>query len=269
MTDMEKEKPPLLALAAELRNQIYDLVVPSHNGYIMLGMTSGNETDEEKAISPPPPRGALAMSQTCQQLRQETLPMLFSCNTFFFRVEYYLNDDELVAGSKHNGIGTHTKNTTDVKFMLEGLRNWLDSVQEDSTRHMRDVCIWLGRVNMKSEDPGAVDKSLEFLYDTWTELQQHVSRLGLSGTRAARFGLHFRLKIDLRYRGSKLFDISLHDRSEGRRGAQRAVVSDRADLLRSQNEQLAAMGEPPRSALISEFETTMVIQEGIVHVLFD
>ncbi|KAK4963552.1 hypothetical protein LTR10_001181 [Elasticomyces elasticus] len=242
---MEQEKPPLLDLAAELRNKIYDLVVPSPNGYIVLGMTSGNETDDNTAVSPPPPRGALALSQTCQQLRRETLPMLFSCNTILFRTEYYLNDGEVVTGSKHNDIGTHTKNTTEVKVMLEGLRNWLDSVQEDSTRHMRDVCIWLGTVNMRSEDPGAVDKSLEFLYDTWTELQQHL------------------------YDIADLFDIPLDDRSKARRENHRELIVKRANLLKAQDKHLVKMGLAPRGTLFPEFEQDMLQQDSVVQILYD
>ncbi|KAK3625545.1 hypothetical protein LTR56_020349 [Elasticomyces elasticus] len=264
---MEEEKPSLLGLCPELRNKIYDLVMTSPYGIIVLGTTSGNKDMDNTVVSPPPPRGALAPSQTCRQLRQETLPMLFSCNTVAFDVDYYLNAGEDGATSKHNGIGTHTKDISDVKLMLEGLRNWLDSVPEDSTRHMRDVCIWVGAINMNSEDTGVAEKSLEFFYDTWTELQQHTSKLGLSGTRAARFGLYFRLKVEFRYRSPEMFDIPLRDRSEARRRAQRAITLERANLLKVQNEHWLRMGLPPLSSLNPKFEQVMVHQESAFQIL--
>ncbi|KAK5681845.1 hypothetical protein LTS10_006378 [Elasticomyces elasticus] len=262
---MEEEKPPLLDLCPELRNKIYDLVVSSPHGIIVLG----NKSVDKAAISAPPPRGALALSQTCRQLRQETLPMLFSCNTVAFDVDYYLNAGEDGAGSKHNGIGTHAKEIADVKSMLEGLRDWLDSVPEDSTRHMRDVCIWLGTVSLNAGDAGVAEKAIEFLYDTWTELQQHVSRLGLSGTRAARFGLYFRLKIERRHRTTEVVDVSLGDRFEERRKAQQACSLDRASLIKVQNEVLASKGMLPLGTLMPEFEKFMMHQESVVQILYD
>ncbi|KAK5731298.1 hypothetical protein LTR15_001237 [Elasticomyces elasticus] len=266
---MEEKKPPLLGLAGELRNKIYDLVVPSPYGIIILGPIFNKKAIKEMSTSPPPPRGALALSQTCRQLRQETLPMLFSCNTIVFNVDYYLHAGGVGVTSKHNGIGTHTRDISDVKLMLVGLRNWLDLVQEESTRHMRDVCIWLGTIYMNSDDAGVAETSLEFLYDTWTELQRHTSKLGLSGTRAARFGLYFRLKIKLRYQGSEVFNIPLRDRSEAMCGAQRAITLDRANLLKAQNEYLVTMGMPSLNSLIPKFEQVMAYQESIVQILYD
>ncbi|KAK5719559.1 hypothetical protein LTR17_015345 [Elasticomyces elasticus] len=267
---MEEEKPSLLGFSAELRNKIHDLVVPSPHRMIALDITPGNKTVDKTATSPPPTRRTLALSQTCRQLRQETLPMLFSCNTMVFKVEYYLNAGEAGTGSKHNGIGTHTENITDVRFMLESLRKWLDSAQENSTRHMRDVCIWLGKIDMRSGDSGAVNKSLEFLYDTWNELQQHVSRLGLSGTRAARFGLHFRVMIDTQmYDGPDMFNVPLGDRSEARRESRRELIVTRASLLQAQDEELVKTGLPPRGVLLPEFEQDIIHQESIVQILYD
>ncbi|KAK5698725.1 hypothetical protein LTR97_006373 [Elasticomyces elasticus] len=195
-------------------------------------------------ISPSPPKGVLALSQTCRQLRQETLPMLFSCNTIVFKVDYYLHAGGDGATSKHNGIGTHTKDSSNVKVMLEGLRNWLDSVQEESTRHMRDVCIWLGTIYMNSDDAGVAET-------------------------AARFGLYFRLKIKLRYQGSEVFNIPLRDRSEAMCGAQRAITLDRANLLKAQNEYLVTMGMPSLNSLIPKFEQVMAYQESIIQILYD
>ncbi|KAK5725225.1 hypothetical protein LTR17_013177 [Elasticomyces elasticus] len=249
---MEEEKPPLLDLCPELRNKIYDLVVPSPDGIIVLSVTSGNEINDRTATSLSPPR--------------------------VFKTGYYPKANEYGNGSlglfgslpsKRDRMKKHIMDVTEVKDKLSSLRTWLDSVPEDSTRHMRDVRIDLGTIQFDPRNHSAWNESLKDLFDTWSELQQQANKLGLSGTRATRFGLHFRLGVGLLYRLPFAYELPLRDRSEAGRKAQRAVNLDRADLLKSQNEHLVAMGKSPLSALIPEFETTMVIQEGIVHVLFD
>ncbi|GAB7345370.1 hypothetical protein MBLNU457_3717t1 [Dothideomycetes sp. NU457] len=78
----EKKTFPLLALSAELRNEIYRLVL--RRGRIVVQITFGDEVKNYPHDAVP----TRALTQVCRQIRQETLPIYFRDNKFVIRSDF-------------------------------------------------------------------------------------------------------------------------------------------------------------------------------------
>ncbi|KAI7358643.1 hypothetical protein KC354_g9634 [Hortaea werneckii] len=74
------DNSPFSKLAAETRNQIYELVLCPPGG-IQIGLVDGIAA-AVKLVHPPPEQGICSLLATCREIREECRPMLYGANFF-------------------------------------------------------------------------------------------------------------------------------------------------------------------------------------------
>ncbi|KAI7388471.1 hypothetical protein KC328_g8920 [Hortaea werneckii] len=82
------ENSPFTKLSAELRNEIYHLVLYSPEGFSIVYI--GNILFEDKVLRNENHQiQPLALTATCKALRTETLQLFYAINTFTFKLKHF------------------------------------------------------------------------------------------------------------------------------------------------------------------------------------
>lgn len=111
----------LARLPAELREEIYELVLCRHQPHSILLSSRPPTIPAQRAASTP-----LSLAQTCRQIRIESLPIFFGGNRFEFRTDR---------------ISTHERPYGAGALWLPSLENWLYTIGDTNRRRLRTVDI--------------------------------------------------------------------------------------------------------------------------------
>ncbi|KAK3724003.1 hypothetical protein LTR37_001487 [Vermiconidia calcicola] len=142
MTDHTTTPFRLTALPAELRNWIYQLVLPSGE-FIAL-----YEDDDSKEP---------ALSRTCSQIRNETLPMWYAINAFAFKT----NNSSV---RSDNEDPAYTRSAVLIFFEVDG---------RDVNMHVESPLKWLGYEDAEVKLP-AYEKMVDTKAQNWIGLLEEL-----------------------------------------------------------------------------------------------
>ncbi|KAK3708566.1 hypothetical protein LTR37_011461 [Vermiconidia calcicola] len=150
------ERSPFEKLSAELRNTIYAMVVyePCEIRF------DWREADDAWVTSEPGPLRGSGLTETCKQIREECLPMMFSMNCFTFRTSILGDSEELL--DEQNVVGRLSLVTNKLKTALNSMGRGVADI--------RTIEIGLGCWNL-------IDGSMReiIMYGTITKLKQVLS----------------------------------------------------------------------------------------------
>lgn len=116
------ENSPFNELSAELRIAIYELVLVDDR---VVNISISNEPLE----APSNPKNRLALTETCKQMRAETMPIFLGCNGFFFDLGSMVDEEEDAETEELAWGVWSTRGVSYIKMWLSRLENFPNCIK--------------------------------------------------------------------------------------------------------------------------------------------